>query len=251
MSGHSKWSQIKRQKGVTDARRGQAFTKLTREIMVAACDGGSDPDTNYRLRLAVQKAKDQNMPTENIERAIKRTAGKGEGTTLSEIVFEGYGPGGVGLLLETLTDNRNRTLQELRSTLTRGGGSLGTAGCVAWLFETLGLIIVSASGGNAEELALLAIDAGAEDVRIEREYLEIHTKLDELVKVRQWLEDKGLSITSAEISRVPKTTVELDEATTLQVLKLIERLEALDDVQRVFSNVDLPYSVLEKYQFQA
>jgi len=250
MSGHSKWSQIKRQKGVTDARRGQLFTKLAREITVAARDGGGNPDTNLRLRLAVQKARDQNMPVDNIDRAIKRATGDGEGATLIETTFEGYGPSGVGFLLETLTDNRNRTTQELRSTLSRGGGSLGEAGCVAWLFETRGVIIVETSGTDAEEATLLAIDAGAEDFKTEHGYLEIYTKQEELDNVRQLLEDKGLPVTSAEFSRVPKTTVELDESSTLQILKLIDRLEGLDDVQRVFSNGDFSNAALEKYQFQ-
>ena len=250
MSGHSKWAQIKRQKGVTDARRGQLFTKLAREITVAARDGGGNPDTNFRLRLAVQKAKDQNMPLDNIDRAIKRATGDGEGATLVETIFEGYGPSGVGLLLETLTDNRNRTIQELRSTLNRGGGSLGEAGCVAWLFDVRGLIVVETGEIDAEEAALLAIDAGAEDFQTEGGYLEIHTRQEDMGRVRQSLEDKGLPITSAELSRVPKTTVELDESSTLQVLKLIDRLEGLDDVQRVFSNADFSNAALEKYQFQ-
>ncbi len=250
MSGHSKWAQIKRQKGVTDSRRGQLFTKLAREITIAARDGGSNPDANFRLRLAVQKAREQNMPMENIERAVKRASGDSASANLAEAILEGYGPGGVGLLMETLSDNRNRTIQEVRATLSRGGGSLGETGCVSWLFAPQGMIIVQSGAINAEDVALLAIDAGAEDVKIESDYLEIHTKHDELAMVRQQLEEKDVPITSVELSWVPKTTVELDEASSLQILKLIDRLEQSDDVQRVFSNADFSNTALEKYQFQ-
>ena len=249
MSGHSKWSTIKRQKGVADARRGQLFTKLAREVVLAVREGGSDPDMNPRLRLAVQKAKDQNMPLENIERAIKKAGGSGEGASLSEATFEGYGPGGVAILLEALTDNRNRTLQEIRSILTRGGGSLGETGCVSWLFELKGVVVIESGNSDAEEMALAAIDAGAEDVKVEGGYLEVHTKPEDIAQVRDALEDAGLRVTSAELVMMPNTTVELDEAGTAQILKLIDRLEGMDDIQRVFSNADFSDSALQQYQF--
>lgn len=251
MSGHSKWSKIKRQKGVTDARRGQAFTKLIQEITLAAREGGSDPVHNPRLRLAIQKARDNNMPVENIERAIKHGVGGGEGATLTEATLEGYGPGGVAVMLQLLTDNRNRAIQEARSVFTRGGGSLAEAGSVAWNFEPKGVITVGTDKLNAEEVALYAIDAGAEDVKIERDYLEIYTKPEDLEAVRQALEQKKMPVISAEVSLLPKTTVLLDEKFALQAVKLLDRLEELDDVQRVFSNVDFSDEVLEKLRAQA
>ena len=249
MSGHSKWSTIKRQKGVADARRGQLFTKLGREIVLAVRQGGAAPDMNPRLRLAVQKARDHNMPLENIERAIKKGSGDLEGAALVETTYEGYGPGGVALLLEALTDNRNRTLQEIRSILSRGGGSLGESGSVSWLFERQGVTIVDAQGPVAEEVALTAIDAGADDFRVETEYVEVQSKPEDLPQVRRILEERGYKVTSAELVMAPKSVVELDEATTVQVLKLIDRLEGMDDMQRVFSNAEFSDAALQQYQF--
>jgi len=248
MSGHSKWSSIKHQKAVSDARRGQLFTKLTREIIVAVRQGGNNPETNFRLRLAVQKARDNNMPLDNIERAIKRGSGTVEGASLVEMVLEGYGPGGTAILVQALTDNRNRTLQEVRNIFSRYNSNLGESGCVAWLFDSRGLISVKTNGLDADELALQAIDAGAEDVKIENAYVEIYTKPEELEMVRTALEQKNLPIASAELSMVPKTTVELEEKTALQALKLLDKLEELDEVQHVSSNADFPDSVLEEYQ---
>ena len=224
MSGHSKWSTIKRAKGAADAKRGQVFTKLTREIALAVREGGPEADMNSRLRLAIQKAKDQNMPLDNIERAIKKASGgDGEGSSLVEAVFEGYGPGGVAFLMETLTDNRNRTLAEIRSLMTRAGGNLGEVGCVSWLFELKGVIVVDLSGGDGDEMALEAIDAGAEDVKVEDGgYLEVQTKPEELSDVRSALEGKGLTVGSSELVMVPQTTVELDESTAMQVLRLVD-----------------------------
>ena len=250
MSGHSKWSSIKHQKGVADARRGQLFTKLTREIIVAVRQGGSNPDTNYRLRLAIQRARDSNMPTGNIEKAIKRGSGTIEGATLVEMVLEGYGPSGVAILVQALSDNRNRTLQDVRNIFSRSGGSLGESGCVAWLFDSKGLITVETNDLDAEELALNAIDAGAEDVKIENAYVEIYTKPEELEMVRTALDQKNLPIASAELSMTPKTMVELEEKAALQTLKLLDKLEGLDDVQHVFSNIDFSDSTLEKYKAQ-
>ena len=251
MSGHSKWSSIKHQKGVTDAKRGQLFTKLTREIIVAVRQGGSNPEANFRLRLAIQKARDSSMPLENIERAIKRGSGELEGATLSEIVLEGYGPSGAAILMQVLTDNRNRTLQDIRNIFYRGGGNLGESGCVAWLFDSKGLITVETNNLDAEELALQAIDAGAEDVTVENDYMEIYTKPEELETVRGALEQKKIPIGSAEVSMTPKTTLELDEKAALQTLKLLHKFEELDEVQHVSSNVNFSDSVLEKYQEQA
>ena len=248
MSGHSKWSSIKHQKGVADARRGQLFTKLTREIIVVVRQGGSNPEANFRLRLAIQKARDSNMPTDNIERAIKRGSGTLEGAILAELVLEGYGPSGVAILVQALSDNRNRTLQDVRNTFSRSGGSLGESGCVAWLFESKGLITVEIKDSDAEELALQAIDAGAEDVNIDNDPIEIYTKPDELETVRAALEQKNLPIASAELSMIPKTMVEVEEKAALQALKLLDKLEGLDDVQHVFSNIDFSDSVLEKYR---
>jgi YebC/PmpR family DNA-binding regulatory protein len=248
MSGHSKWAQIKRQKGVADARRGQLFTKLTREIMVAVRQGGSNPESNFRLRLAIQKARDNNMPLENIERSIKRGSGELEGVTLAEMTLEGYGPNGVAILIKALSDNRNRTLQDIRNIFSRHGGSLGESGCVAWLFDSRGLITIDTNNLDAEELALYAIDAGAEDVKIENSYVEIYTKPDELETIRIALERKNLPIASAEPSMVPKTTVELEEKAALQTLRLLDKLEELDEVQHVSSNADFSDAILEKYQ---
>jgi len=250
MSGHSKWSSIKHQKGVADARRGQLFTKLTREIIVAVRQGGSNPDTNYRLRLAIQRARDNNMPTDNIEKAIKRGSGTLEGVTLVEMVLEGYGPSGVAILVQALSDNRNRTLQDVRNIFSRSGGSLGESGCVAWLFDSKGLITIETNDLDAEELALQAIDTGAEDVKIESGYVEIYTKPEELEMVRTALDQKNLPIASAELSMTPKTMAELEEKAALQTLKLLDKLEDLDDVQHVFSNVDFSDSTLEKYKAQ-
>jgi len=251
MSGHSKWHSIKHQKGVADARRGQLFTKLTREIIVAVREGGSNPDTNFRLRLAVQKARDNNMPMDNIERSIKKGSGELEGMTLTELVLEGYGPSGIAILVEALTDNRNRTIQDVRSTFSRHGGSLGENGCVSWIFDAKGLISVKAVGLDADDLALNAIDAGADDVKIEGDYVEIYTMPEDLETVRSALETKKIPIVSAELLKVPKTMVQLDDKAALQTMKLLEKLEELDEVQHVSSNADFPDAVLEQYELQA
>lgn len=247
MSGHSKWAQIKRQKGVADARRGQVFTKLTREIMLAARTGGGNLDSNYQLRLVVQKAKDSNMPSENIERAIKKGVGGTEGANLAEVVFEGYGSNGVAVMIETLTDNRNRTVQEIRSILTRHGGSLGETGCVSWLFDTRGVISIDASGGGADDVALQAIDAGAEDVRTEGDYVEVYTEPARMEEVRTALEG-SFNVVSAEVQRVPKTSVMVDDSKAGQVMSFLDMLEQLDDVQHVYSNADFSESALQGMQ---
>ena len=248
MSGHSKWASIKHQKGVTDARRGKLFTKLTREIIVAVREGGSNPETNFRLRLAIQRARDSSMPLDNIERAIKRGSGAVEGAALIEMVLEGYGPGGAAILVQALTDNRNRTLQSVRNVFTRSGGSLGESGCVSWIFDLKGLITVNADNLDADELALEAIDAGADDVNTEGDCVEVYTSPEELEAVRAALEVKKITVASAEQSLVPRTTAELDEKSALQILKMLDKLEEIDEVQQVSSNADFPDAVLEKYQ---
>lgn len=249
MSGHSKWSKIKRQKGTSDASRGQLFTKLTREIMVAARQGGPNPESNFRLRLAVQRARDSNMPLDNIERAIKKGSGATDASTLTELTLEGYGANGVAVMVEAMTDNRNRTLSDVRSVFARHGGNLGESGCVSWLFENRGIITVDTKDGDAEELALLAIDAGADDVQTEKGYLEVLVNPQKLEAVRKAIEQKR-PIISAEVSLVPKSTVMVDEQGALKVLKLLDHLEELDDVQRAFSNVDYSEAVLEKLRVQ-
>jgi YebC/PmpR family DNA-binding regulatory protein len=248
MSGHSKWHSIKHQKGVTDARRGQLFTKLTREIIIAAREGGGNPDTNFRLRLAIQKARDSNMPMDNIDRAIKKGSGGGEGGSLSEMVLEGYGPGGIAILVSGLSDNRNRTIQEVRSTFTRHGGNMAESGSVAWQFDSKGIITIEAADVDSDELALSAIDAGAEDVKVESEVVEVYTVPEDLMKVRQALEKNGVKITSSELQKIPKQMVQLDEKAALQALKLLDKLESIDDVQNVYSNADIPDSVVASYQ---
>jgi len=245
MSGHSKWSTIKRQKGVADAKRGQVFTKIGREIMVAVRSAGPSMESNFQLRLAVQKAKDNNMPLENVERAIKRGSGAGDGAALVEFSLEGYGPSGVAILINALSDNRNRTVQEVRSRLSRHGGSLGENGCVAWLFDTFGVVTVESTEDEADDVALVAIDAGADDVKTDGGWVEVYTEPSKMEDVRKALEGQ-YKVVSAEVSMIPKTSVMLEEAKALQILRFIDALEELDDVQRVYSNADFPESALEK-----
>lgn len=248
MAGHSKWKQIKRQKGVTDHKRGQLFTKLGREVTIAARQGGGDPESNARLRLAMQRARDANMPNDNIDRAIKRGAVGGEdAAALQEVTYEGYGPGGVAVLVEALTDNRNRTAAEVRNVFGRSGGNLGEAGSVGWLFEIRGLISVEAAGGDADDLALRAIDAGADDVAVDDGVVDVYTRPETLEQVRDALSKDGATIASAEIAQVPKTTVEIDASHANQLLRLLDKLDELDDVQRVYSNADFPEEALASY----
>ncbi len=251
MSGHSKWHSIKHQKGVADAKRGQLFTKLTKEIIMAVRQGGASSDANYRLRLAVQKARDNNMPMDNIDRAIKKGSGEGEGSALVEMNLEGYGPGGTAILVQAVSDNRNRTVQEIRNVFSRHGGSLGESGCVSWLFESKGIITIDTENQDTDELTLKAIDAGAEDVKLEGDYMEVYTKPDKLMAVRAALEQEKIPVASAEVSMVAKTTVELEEKAALQALKLLGKLEELDEVQLVSSNANFSDAILKKYQEQA
>ena len=249
MSGHSKWSQIKRQKGVADAKRGQLFTKLAREIIVAVRQGGANLESNLQLRLAVQKARDNNMPLENIERAIKRGSGEAEASALIEVKLEGYGPSGIAVLVEALTDNRNRAIQDVRRLFTRHGANLGESGCVSWLFENRGVITVESNASDAEGIELRAIDAGAEDFKTEKGYVEIYTQPQDLEKVRKVIEEKE-HVISAELSLTPKTTVLLEENKAVQALKFLDELEGLDDVQRVSSNIDFSEATLERLRSQ-
>ena len=253
MSGHSKWAQIRRSKGVNDARRGQLFTRLGREIVVAVREGGSgDPNANFRLRMAVQRARDANMPMDNIERTIKRATGGSEGASLEEITYEGYGPGGTAMLVQTLTENRNRTVAEVRNAFSRNGGNMGENGCVDWLFEAKGVIEVELQGHDPDELSLEAIDLGADDVDPvgpDDEVLTIYTDPADLEKVRQRLEAKNYHVTKAESTLLPKTKIELaDEKVSHQVMRLVEKFEDLDDVQNVYTNADFPEEYAASYE---
>lgn len=238
MSGHSKWAQIKRAKGAADAKRGQLFTKLGRELTVAARDG-ADRSLNARLRMAVQRAREANMPRDTMERAIERGSGAGDGANYQEITYEGYGPGGVAVLVHVMTDNRNRAAAEIRSTFTRNGGNLGETGCVGWLFENKGVITVEVDGHDPDELALKAIDAGADDVQVGDGVVEIYTDTSDLEGVRNRLESEEVDIAQAEVHMIPKTTVDLDDRAAEQVYRLVERLEELDDVQEVYTNTEM------------
>ncbi len=249
MSGHSKWAQIKRSKGVNDARRGQLFTRLGREIIVAVREGGGgDPNANFRLRKAIEAARAANMPMENIDRSIKRAAGLEGGAQLEEITYEGYAPGGAAVLVQVMTDNRNRTAAEVRNAFSKNGGNLGESGCVDWIFEQRGVIDLTIGTRDPDELGLDAIDAGAEDVEPVKpgdETLTIYTEASELEAVRKALEERGFSIVDAEVSLIPKTTVELDEKLSLQAMRMIEKLEELDDVQDVHTNAEFAESAME------
>ena len=249
MSGHSKWSTIKHAKAVTDARRGQLFTKLVKEVIAAARQGGGNPETNFRLRMATQKAKDSNVPADTIERAVKRGSGDGSARELmDEVVYEGYGPGGTAILLQTLTDNRNRTVSDVRATLLKNGGSLADAGSVAWQFEQKGVVVVEARRDEVEALTLAVIDAGADDFETFDDTLHTYSAPAQLEKVRQAMLEHDASIKSSELAMVPKNTITLDDSTAMRTLRLLDLLEELDDVQKVFSNADFPDSVLEQYR---
>ncbi len=246
MSGHSKWSTIKRKKAAEDAKRGKLFTKLGREIVIAAREGG-DPDTNFKLRLAVEKAKAASMPKDNIERAIRRGAGIEKGEELEEVNYEGYGPHGVALMVHVLTDNRNRAVSDVRRAFSRHGGSLGESGCVAWLFESKGYITISPDDSDPEELALLAIDAGADDVTVASDLVEVFTRISDFQRVKEELESNGIALNSAEISMFPKSLAELGEKETIKAMILIDALEELEDVQQVSSNLNITDEIMAKY----
>ncbi|HID55416.1 TPA: YebC/PmpR family DNA-binding transcriptional regulator [Candidatus Poribacteria bacterium] len=246
MAGHSKWAQIKHKKAAMDARRGKLFTKLIREITVAARQGGGDPEANPRLRTAIANARANNMPWDNIERAIKRGTGELEGgAALEEVSYEGYGPGGVALLIEAVTDNRNRTTADIRHILSRNGGSLGEKGCVSWIFDRKGLIVVDKEGTDEEELFMVAVDAGAEDVLDEDMTFEIYTDPENFERVRRAIEEAEFKISRAELTMVPKTTVQVQGKEAERLIKLLDALEDNDDVQKVYSNFEMPDELLE------
>ncbi|RLB07259.1 MAG: YebC/PmpR family DNA-binding transcriptional regulator [Deltaproteobacteria bacterium] len=247
MSGHSKWSQIKRKKGAQDAKRGKIFTKLIREITVAARLGGGDPEGNPRLRAAIAAAKAENMPKENIERAIKKGTGElGEGTTYEDLVYEGYGPGGVAVLIEAMTDNKNRTTAEIRRIFSRSNGNLGEAGCVSWMFQKKGYIVVEKDKIDEDKLMEVVLEAGAEDVREGGKEYEVIAAPQDFEAVKEALEQAGIEYLLAEITMHPQSTVRLDGSNAEQMLRLMEMLEDHDDVQKVYANFDIPESVMER-----
>ena len=240
MAGHSKWANIKRKKEKTDAQRGKIFTKLGREIAVAVKEGGSDPDANPRLRDAIAKAKAANMPNDNIQRNIKKAAGELGSVNYEEVTYEGYGANGVALIVEALTDNRNRTASDMRHIFERAGGSLGATGCVSWMFDRKGLLVLEKNENiDEDELMMLALDAGAEDISDEDDAFEIITAPSDFTAVRDSLENAGYSFASAEIAMIPQNYVDVDEAAQEKIMSLIERLEDHDDVQNVFTNLNI------------
>jgi YebC/PmpR family DNA-binding regulatory protein len=246
MSGHSKWSSIKHRKAAADAKRGQQFTKLARAITVAAREGGGDPDANPALATAVQKARDVSMPKDNIQRAIDRGTGEGaDAAAIERVVFEGYGPGGAAILVEALTDNRNRTSAEVRHAFTKHGGSLGEPGSVAWIFEKRGVVVVDAERYGEDDL-IAAIDAGAEDVQQDGDLLKVITDPAGLAGVREALESAGVEIQSSDLAMEPRNVVEVDESAAPALLRLLDELEEHDDVNEVHANFDIPQEVLEK-----
>jgi YebC/PmpR family DNA-binding regulatory protein len=251
LSGHSKWATIKRKKAATDAKRGQIFTKLGKEIALAAREGGPDLEANFKLRLVVDKAKASNMPKENIERAIRRGAGLEKGDALEEVTYEGYGPHGVALLISVVTDNRNRAVADIRRAFNKLGGSLGEAGSVAWQFEPKGYLTLAPDDRDQDEIFAIAVEWGADDVVFGEDLIEIYTSPDAFQTVRRALEGRGIELESAEMTMVPKTGITLDEKKTFQNMTLISSLEELDDVQGVYSNLDISDELMAKFEAQA
>ena len=247
MSGHSKWSSIKHKKGAADAKRGKLFSKLSRAIIVAAKEGGPDPSGNLALQNAIEKAKSYSMPKDNIDRAIAKGSGaEADGSQFETIVYEGYGPSGVAVIVEALTDNRNRTASDVRHTFAKNDGNLGTSGAVAWLFERRGIVLVPAEGVDEDALTLAAAEGGAEDVMLDGSSYQVLSAPEDLAAVREAIEAAGFSIDSAELTMLPKTTIEVvDESDAKKVLRLMDQLEDNDDVQDVYANFDIPEQVLE------
>lgn len=246
MSGHSKWSTIKHKKAAKDAKKGKLFTKFIKEITVAARIGGGDLNSNPRLRTAVMTARAQSMPGENIERAIKKGTGELEGVTYEEIQYEGYGPGGVAIIAQVLTDNKNRTVSEIRRLFAKHGGNLGETGCVSWMFDKKGLIAVDKSQVEEDRLMDIVLDAGAEDVRDEDEIFEVVTRPEDFEKVKECLDQQKIAVSNAQVTLVPKNTVDVGAKNVEQVLKLSEELEDHDDVQSVSANFNIPTELMEK-----
>jgi YebC/PmpR family DNA-binding regulatory protein len=251
MSGHSKWSTIKHKKAAADAKRGKIFTRLAREITIAAREGGGDPDVNFNLRLVIDKAKSANMPKENIERAVKRGTGELKGADLLEVMYEGYAPNGVALLVHTLTDNKNRTVADVRRVLTRQGGTLAEAGAVAWQFERKGYIAITPDGADEDTIFEVAVEAGADDVVFGEDLVEVYAELGHFQAVRQALQEAGIEFETAELAMIPKATLQLEEKQTLQVMTVIDALEELDDTQQVYSNLAISDEVMAKYEATA
>lgn len=252
MSGHSKWATIKRQKGANDAKRGQIFTKLGREIVIAAREGGPDPEGNFRLRLVLDKARQANMPKENIERAIKRGSGEAQdGAQVEEYSYEGYGPHGTAMIVQAYTDNRNRTVSEVRHVFARYGGNLGADGSVSWMFNRRGVITIEVGNADPDEVALAAIDAGAEDVQVTEATVEVYTAISDFASVRTVLSEAGYNLLDSQVSWLPQTQIALDEKDAVTNLKLMEALEDLDDVQQVFSNLEISDQALATFGSQA
>ncbi|RPH78045.1 MAG: YebC/PmpR family DNA-binding transcriptional regulator [Candidatus Rokuibacteriota bacterium] len=245
MSGHSRWSQIKRKKGKADVQRGKLFSKILREITVAARNGGGDPKGNMRLKAAVESAKEVNMPQDNIKRAIQKGTGELPGESYEEVTYEGYAPGGVAVLIQVLTDNRNRTAPEIRHTFEKAGGNMGSSGAVAWMFDRKGVILVDAEKIGEDDLMAKALDAGATDMRRTEKVFEITTAPAEMDAVRDALAKAGVPILEAQVTYVPQSTVRVETPTAASVMRLIEALEELDDVQHVYANYDIPDEVLE------
>jgi len=250
VSGHSKWAGIKHKKAVVDAKRGQAFTRASREITIAAREGGGSPDGNFRLRLAIQKAREINMPTDRIQNAIKRGTGELAGEKLEEVRYEGYGPAGVAIMIDALTDNRNRTSASLRHRLSKLGGNLAESNAVNWMFERKGVISATANKQDPEEVGLAAIEAGADDVQVEGKSIEITSPPNAFEKVKSAVEALGVTVENAEVTMQPKQTVAVGEDKAAAVLRLMESLEEDDDVQQVYANFDIPTNVLERVSAQ-
>lgn len=246
MSGHSKWASIKHKKAAVDAKRGKLFTKLIKEITVAARQGGGDMDANPRLRTAVANAKAQNMPNETIERGILRGTDQLPGVTYEEISYEGYGPKGVAIIVEVVTDNRNRSTSDLRYILSKNGGNLGERGCVSWMFDKKGLIVIDKDKADEDELIMITLEAGAEDVRTSDDSFEIIAAPEDFESVRNAVQEAEIETVLAEVSMIPQTTVKLDGKEALQLLKIMESLEEHDDVQNVYSNFDIPDDIIEQ-----
>jgi len=244
MSGHSKWASIKHKKGAADAKRGKIFTRIIKEITVAARLGGGDPDGNPRLRTAILAAKAANMPQDNIIRGIKKGTGELEGVNYEEITYEGYGPGGAAIIVEVMTDNKNRTVSEIRAMFGKRGGNLGENGCVSWMFDPKGLITVSAEGQGEDALFEMVLEAGAEDMKRVDDHYEITTAVEGFDAVRKALEDEGVAIASAELTRIPQSTVQVEEKHAKSLLRLMDELEDHDDVQKSYSNFDISDEVL-------
>jgi len=247
MSGHSKWASIKHKKGALDAKRGKTFSKIIRELVTAAKAGG-DPNSNARLRTVIDKAKAVNMPQENIKRAIQKGTGELAGTSYSDVTYEGYGSGGVAIIIEGNTDNKNRTAAEMRAIFSKNGGNMGESGSVAWMFEKKGLIVVPASAISEEDLMMLVMDAGADDLKNEGDKYEVITSIESFEKVKKALEEKKITAEDAEIRYLPKTLADADSQTARKVLRLMEALEEHDDVQNVYANFDIPDDVMKEMQ---